>query len=100
MVIVEPGSAKVSGKKATARVRFSQRADVEPMWQDVRAGILRNVSVGYRVHRFEEVTGKGENTLPVRNATDWEPPRKNPAPKAGWQAIESPAKPTDKRGKA
>ena len=30
-----------------ATVRFSDRADVEPIWQDVKGGIIRNVSVGY-----------------------------------------------------
>ena len=30
-----------------ATVRFSDRADVEPIWQDVKSGIIRNVSVGY-----------------------------------------------------
>ncbi len=32
-----------------AVVRFSEREDVEPVWRDVRAGIIRNVSVGYTV---------------------------------------------------
>ncbi len=70
--VVEEGSASVSGGKGRARVRFSKREDVEPYWQDVRERILRNVSVGYRVHRFEEIAGK-EGTLPIRTATDWEP---------------------------
>jgi hypothetical protein len=64
--------ADVDGKKGTAVVRFSKRADVEPFYQDVRDKIIRNVSVGYRVHRFEETQGKG-NELPIRMATDWEP---------------------------
>lgn len=69
--IVEPNSARLDGKVGVATVRFSKRADVEPFYQDVRDKILRNVSVGYRVHRFEETAGKGE--MPVRLATDWEP---------------------------
>lgn len=32
-----------------AEVRFSKRAEVEGIWQDVRDGILRNVSVSYRI---------------------------------------------------
>lgn len=69
--IVEPNSATLSGKDARATVRFSKRADVEPFYQDVRDKIIRNVSVGYRVHRFEETQNKTE--MPVRLATDWEP---------------------------
>jgi hypothetical protein len=63
--------ADVDGKKGTASVRFSKRADVEPFYQDVRDKIIRNVSVGYKVYRFEETQGRGE--MPTRLATDWEP---------------------------
>jgi hypothetical protein len=69
--VVEDGTAKLAAKEGRATVRFSKRADVEPFYQDVRDKIIRNVSVGYRVHRFEETAGKGE--MPVRLATDWEP---------------------------
>lgn len=63
--------ADIEGKKGTATVRFSKRDDVEPFYRDVIDKIIRNVSVGYRVHRFEETQGKNE--MPVRTATDWEP---------------------------
>ena len=36
-----------------ATVRFSDRADVEPIWRDVASGIVRNVSVGYAVRSYE-----------------------------------------------
>lgn len=55
-----------------AVVRFSQREDVEPIWQDVRTGILRSVSIGYRVHKAEDVTPKGAEVRVLR-AVDWEP---------------------------
>jgi hypothetical protein len=64
--------AELDGKIGTSSVRFSKRADVEPFYQDVRDKIIRNVSVGYRVHRFEELPGQ-KNGMPVRLATDWEP---------------------------
>lgn len=70
--VVEPGSASMQGKQGRANVRFSKRADVEPFYQDVRDKIIRNVSVGYRVHKFEETTN-GKEGLPVRLAIDWEP---------------------------
>ena len=70
-VVVEH-SAALTTKDARATVRFSERAEVEPIWQDVRTGIVRNVSVGYRVHRCEETAGT-DGALPTRLATDWEP---------------------------
>lgn len=70
---VVDGTAAIAGKKdARATVRFSKRADVDPIWQDVRDKIIRFVSIGYRVYKFEEVRGK-EGSLPVRTAVDWEP---------------------------
>jgi len=73
MGVIVDGSAAVDGKRGRAAVRFSKRADVEPYYQDVRDKVIRNVSVGYRVYRFEETNGQGKNALPVRLATDWEP---------------------------
>jgi hypothetical protein len=70
--VVESGSVKLTSSEARATVRFSKREAVDPIWGDVRDGIIRNVSVGYRVHKFEEDAGK-DNKLPVRTAVDWEP---------------------------
>jgi len=69
---VVPGSVRLMKIEARATVRFSKRESVGEIWQDVRDGIIRHVSVGYRVHKFEEEAGK-DNKIPVRTATDWEP---------------------------
>lgn len=70
--VVEADSVKLLKAEARAVVRFSKRADVEPIFQDVRDGIIRNVSVGYRVTRFEPTDERKDN-IPVRLATAWEP---------------------------
>jgi hypothetical protein len=70
--VVEPKSATVNGKRGEATVRFSKRADVEPVWQDVQDRIIRNLSVGYRVYTYEQTTG-GPGGVPRRHAIDWEP---------------------------
>ncbi len=69
---VVPGSVTLTKSQGRARVRFSQREEVNGIWQDVKAGIIRSVSVGYRIYKYEEEEPKG-NKLPVRTATDWEP---------------------------
>jgi hypothetical protein len=62
--------AWLNGSEGRALVKFSKRAEVEPIFQDVIDGIYRNVSVGYKVHRKErDETG----TTPVERAVDWEP---------------------------
>ncbi len=69
---VVPGSVTLTKSQGRARVRFSKRTEVDGVWQDVKDGLVRSVSVGYRVYRYEETEGKG-NKLPIRLATDWEP---------------------------
>ncbi|TAH39286.1 MAG: peptidase U37 [Planctomycetota bacterium] len=55
-----------------ARVRFSKRPEVDGIWQDVAAGILRNFSVGPIYHKIEKVEEE-DDKLPVYRATSWEP---------------------------
>lgn len=63
--------AWVANGEGRAIVRFSQRAEVDPIWSDVANGIIRNVSVGYRVNKFEKV-GESDG-VSVMRATDWTP---------------------------
>lgn len=69
---VVQGTARIAGPRdARARVKFSSRPDVEPIWRDVADGIIQNVSVGYVIHKFEEE--QRSEGLPIRTAVDWEP---------------------------
>ena len=54
-----------------ALLRFSERADVQPILSDIRAGILRNVSVGYDVMQWEE--GKDKAGKRFKRAVRWQP---------------------------
>jgi phage major head subunit gpT-like protein len=64
--------AWIEGAEGRALVRFSKRDDVEQIFKDVQDGILRNISVGYAVHRYE-VTESADDKLPTYRAVDWEP---------------------------
>lgn len=69
MGIVE--EASFDGERGIATVRFSERDEVQGFIADIRSGILRNVSVGYRVRKFQKVA---ENDgVPVLRAVEWEP---------------------------
>lgn len=70
--VVLPGTARIEKGKLVATVQFSARENVAPIVQDVRDGIVRSVSVGYRVHAYEEKPAKGGKPA-ERMATDWEP---------------------------
>jgi len=62
--------AAVTGREGTAIIQFSARPEVEPIWQDVTAGILRHISVGYSVEQWADSTEDGTR---VRTATRWTP---------------------------
>lgn len=64
--------AWVEGGEGRALVRFSQRPDADEVFRDVKDGILRNISVGYAVHRYE-VSDEEDDKLPTYRAVDWEP---------------------------
>lgn len=64
---VEIGTDKV----ARAVVRFGKSARAEEVWQDVKDGIRRNVSVGYLIHRA--VLAEERDGLETYRVTDWEP---------------------------
>lgn len=55
-----------------ATVRFSSRPDVDPFFNDIKSGIIRNISVGYIVYKYERIAG--QDGAPDRMiAVDWEP---------------------------
>ena len=64
---VEIGADRV----ARAVVRFGKSARAEEVWQDVRDGIRRNVSVGYLIHKAQLIETK--EGLETYRVTDWEP---------------------------
>ncbi len=69
--VVEPGSARIVGGQGLATLVFSDRPEVAPIVGDIGAGILRAVSVGYRVHRYDIHQAEGQPEL--WRAVDWTP---------------------------
>src|SRR5579885_2369479 len=68
--------AWIENGQGKATVRFSKRAEVDPIWQDVQDGILRNASMGVALHAVEDVTPQGAASQGKPRqvlVTDWEP---------------------------
>lgn len=61
-----------SDRRGRAVVRFGNSARAEEVWKDVKDGILRNVSVGYRIHALE-MKEKRDGGETVYLVTRWEP---------------------------
>jgi len=65
-------SAPLEHGEGIATVRFSGRPEVAGIVQDVRDGIISNLSVGYVTHKYEMDESDGDE-IPTMRATDWEP---------------------------
>jgi hypothetical protein len=61
------------GDKAYAKIKLSKRAELDSLLQDIQDGIVRNISCGYRVHKYEETPRAVGVTIPTYRAVDWEP---------------------------
>lgn len=84
--------AWIDGKEGRALIRISDRDSVEPIWRDIKGGIIRNVSVGYRVHRYEMIENEGAPPRVI--AREWEPFEISAVPigadaKAGFRAADN-----------
>jgi hypothetical protein len=64
--------AWIENGEGRAVVRFSKRDDVEPIWQDVCDGVLRNISIGYSVNKYE-VTESPDQEVTTKRAVDYQP---------------------------
>ncbi|WP_322893473.1 MULTISPECIES: Mu-like prophage major head subunit gpT family protein [unclassified Yoonia] len=64
-------SARIESGQGIAVVRFSKRPEADEVFRDVQDGIIRGVSVGYKVHRYVREDREGE--VPLLRAVDWEP---------------------------
>ena len=45
---------RIEDKRLKGRMRFSNNDTAEHVWRDVRDGFLKNVSIGYRINKWEQ----------------------------------------------
>ena len=69
--VVVAGSARIAGGLGYASLKIDGGPENEPVIRKIQDGIIRNVSVGYRVHRYEVI--RSEGAVPLYRAVDWEP---------------------------
>lgn len=69
---VVPGSARIQGGLGLARIKLSENPALAGFVQDIRAGVIRNVSVGYLPLKVlvSEETATRPRTMRV---TEWQP---------------------------
>lgn len=64
--------AWLDNKRGYVSARFSRSAQAEEVFNDVKDGIRRNVSVGYSISKLKEEKADGENSKTFR-AIGWQP---------------------------
>jgi hypothetical protein len=69
--VVVPGSARVENGVGRATLKIDSGAENESVVRKIKDGIIKNVSVGYRVHQYEVI--RSEGAPPLYRAVDWEP---------------------------
>lgn len=69
--VVNANSARIEGGLGYADIRLDDGPENQSVLRKVASGIVRNISIGYRVHRFVVVQREGQ--VPLYRATDWEP---------------------------
>ena len=55
------------------KVRFDNTERANQRWASIQNGVLRNLSIGYDVHKFEEQATRAADGKKVYLAVDWEP---------------------------
>lgn len=63
--------AWLDGDVGRAVIRFSNRPELAGLIDDIRSGIVRNISVGYSVRKYEITQTQGE--VKLYRAVDWQP---------------------------
>jgi hypothetical protein len=64
-------NVRFEGKQGKATVTFSRSDAGVKLMNDVKDGIVRNISCGYRVYKYDELPL--QETTPSLRAVDWEP---------------------------
>lgn len=70
---VVPGSAKIADGVGIARVKLSSAAADADIVSKIRDGIIRNVSVGYAIHKVIKTDSDGDGADDEWRVVDWEP---------------------------
>lgn len=69
---VVPNSARVGTGEGAAKVKLTRAPDVAGEVQRIVEGDVKNISVGYRLHKIEKTDGS-EGDVALWRVVDWEP---------------------------
>ena len=59
------GNPRIENGQGVVTVRLATRPEVQGIIQDIRAGIIKNVSVGYKKYAYTEVIEPSDGDIPL-----------------------------------
>lgn len=59
--------------RGKAILKISKRKEVDGIWQDIKDGILSNISVGYQINKKEETGKRNQSGILEYRVTKWTP---------------------------
>ena len=68
--------AWIDGGEGRALIRLSEREELAGLVRDIESGVIKNISVGYNVRKYEIISAANRTdggTVPLYRAVDWEP---------------------------
>ncbi len=65
-------SASTDGHRTSAEIQLSKRESINDIWDDVKARLIRNTSVGYKIHE-KVLIAKHDDAPDEYRVTKWEP---------------------------
>lgn len=71
---------RFEGEKLITTIRFDKSEKGKEAYRKVKEGIIKTVSVGYKVHGYERNTTIKDGEIPIYRATSWEPMELSLAP--------------------
>ena len=70
--IVIAGSVRIENGEARVSIKLDSGAENSNTIRKIKDGIIKNISVGYVVHKFE-ISQENDDSVPLYRAVDWEP---------------------------
>ncbi|CAN7613892.1 HK97 family phage prohead protease [Rhizobium sp. LjRoot30] len=67
------GSARIEGGIGYARIKLSRADEDKAIIDKIRDGIIRNISVGYAIHKVVKTDADGDGNDEEWRVVDWEP---------------------------
>jgi len=65
--------AWIENNRGKALLKISKRQEIDGIWQDIKDGVLANISVGYQINKKEDTGKRNKDGITEYRVTRWTP---------------------------